>query len=307
MRTSRNIALVALTVSLLASACGSTPPESLANAETTTTTAAVDSAADGAVETAAAAGSEVDEQVSGDAQPISSNEPETDNGASTPEDETPEVTTTTEAETPEENTTTTAPVETCEAPELTAFYVDVALDDPDGGLNVRSGPGTSNAVVDTFARGKELIPTGECEVVGSTEWWAVNASDGFFLGWTSSRFLTDVQLFDPELGASMADTNLIGFEAGSIEELVELLADNLGFDDDRVITFIDGGGIDAIGAEGTWDITGLKDDSIGGYQVHIGYDFVKDENAENVLGVIIRRVDKAPLCNRGVTPDGLCI
>ena len=198
-------------------------------------------------------------------------------------------------------------IETCESPELQAHYVDVALDDSDGGLKVRAEAGADGNVLATFERGKELISIGNCEIVGSTDWWEVTTSGGSLTGWASSNFLSDAPVLNPGIGAFSSDQANIGIEALTEQEMIETIADNLGFDETRVITFIEGGGIDAIGAEGTWDITGAQDDSIDGYRVQVGYDFLKDANAENVLGVTTVRVDTAPLCSRGVTEDGLCI
>ena len=261
---------------------------------------------------------ELDELTSSTRNEVLSEQPETLAIVDTvPESTTPPTTETTIPPTTDTVPETTVPettippttdtVNTCESPELVAHYVDVALDDPDGGLNVRSQAGPEGDLLTTLERGKELISVGNCEVVGSTDWWEVTASDGSFTGWAASSFLSNSPVFNPGVGAFVNDAANVGLETETAEQLVELIADNYGFDADRVITFIDGGGIDSIGAEGTWDITGAKDDSINGYRVSIGYDFLKDENAENILGVTSVRVSQAPLCSRGVTDDGLCV
>ena len=204
-------------------------------------------------------------------------------------------------------TTTEAPVETCSAP-TQAVTVDVALDDADGGLNMRSGPGTSNEVIATFARGKELFTTGECTPVNATDWWQVTTSDGGQTGWVSSRFLTDSSPLDFVLGPRVDDPNVDGLEATTSQGTIEILAERYGFDEDAVITLIQEGADDAQGGTAVYEITGLKDDAIDGYRFEILYFFTHaDADAFVINGIDPARVETRVICSRAITPEGLCI
>ncbi len=204
-------------------------------------------------------------------------------------------------------TTTEAPVATCATP-AQSHFVDVAIDDPDGGLNMRSGPGPSNSIVNTFAPGEELLTTGACAFVGATQWWQVATTDGAEIGWVSSSFLSDTEIVSPVLGARIDDPDLDGLASESAEATVELLADRYGFDDDRVITFIEGGAADSQGGSVIYEVTGLKDDAISGYRFEIDFFFVRSgEQADQIDGIDPFGVAVRAICNRGITPDGLCI
>ena len=232
---------------------------------------------------------------------------ETDAGDDTDDDTalTPDTTTTTSTTT----TTTTVVVPTCTAPELHAFAVDVEDDDPDGGLNMRSGPGANNPVINTFARFKELISTGECEVVGSTDWWQVTTSDGGETGWVNSNFLADPPaVVDPVLGAVFEESNLSALGGGWSEDIADSLAARYGFPDDAQIVKLSEEGLDAQGGTATYWMNGLRDDSLVGYRFVIDYFFEKSEpNGDEILGIEPFRITRQLLCARGVTPDGLCI
>ncbi len=283
-------ALALTFASLLAlGACGSDPVEEQADTETSSSAEAVT------------------ELVSEGAEPVEADTSD-DGPTLDPVVDDSETTTTTsegqEAE-PEED-----PVETCEAPELQPHFVDVALDDPDGGLNVRSGPGITNDVIITIERSGELIATGNCEIVGTVDWWEVSTSDGSLTGWASSRFLSDLPVFNPGLGKAIEDTDNVGIGGSTLEEMAEAIAEAYGFDEDGVITQ-EGEviGIDAQGGSVTYIMTGLKDDASNGYQVEI--DFLLDKNetedGEEVESYTALRITNYALCSRGVTEDGLCI
>jgi hypothetical protein len=63
----------------------------------------------------------------------------------------------------------------------------IAADDPDGGLNIRSGAGTANAVVATLPNGTSVTALGGCEVVANRVWWQVSTSSG--AAWTRASYL----------------------------------------------------------------------------------------------------------------------
>jgi len=198
----------------------------------------------------------------------------------------------------------------CVAPEvLQSHYVDVAADDSDGGLNVRELPGVDNAVIATLARGTEVFTLEGCGAVGATDWWQITTSVGDTTGWVSSDFLSETFVPTPGLGRWMTDTENVDRTAETLDELIAEIADSYGFDDDRVITLIGEVQIaDAVGGEVTYDITGLKDDSVNGFRVNINFFFEKSEpDALEIIGFRAVRITNWALCSRGVTDDGLCI
>jgi len=199
--------------------------------------------------------------------------------------------------------------QTCSAPTLQGHFVDVAIDDPDGGLNLRDVAGPSNAVITTIERGGELIPTGECEVVGSTDWWQVTNTDGSLIGWVSSSFLSESPIASPGLGRAEVDNDNVGLTAVTLEGLAAQLAIAYGFDQDVVITQVgDAVGNDASSGTVVFDLEGLRDDSSNGYRVDILFFINRDEaNDGQAAGFTTTSISRQALCSRGVTDDGLCI
>ncbi len=201
----------------------------------------------------------------------------------------------------------------CIAPENELRFVDVPLDDPDGGLNLRSLPGADNEVLATFPRSSTLVTTGGCQTVGTFEWWEVVPGDGeetSDVGWVSSRFLSDIPVFNPGLGKAFPDTENVGIGGDTLDELAANLAEEYGFDDDVVITMVgEVVGQDAQGGSVVYDLTGLKDDASNGYRLEIDFIFDKneDENAGEIEGYTAARITSYDLCSRGVTEDGLCL
>ena len=284
------LSLLIIVVSLVASACSS----STTNSDASLTDDAAAVVGESVSETPAALSvAESDSDASG----VSAEEPDSTN-APEPEDSTEG--TVSSDDDPEETT--------CSAPALQGHFVDVAIEDPDGGLNLREAPGANNSILATVERGNELIPTGECEVVGSTAWWQVTNTDGSLIGWVSSRFLSDIPLLSPGLGRVMADADNVGIFAETIEGLAAQLAIIYGFGEDVTITQIgDLEGNDASSGTATYDLTGLRDDSSNGYRVDILFFIERDESGEELFGFSATRIDRQALCSRGVTDDGLCV
>lgn len=195
----------------------------------------------------------------------------------------------------------------CSAPALQGHFVDVALDDPDGGLNLRDGAGPIHGVLATFERGSEVIPTGECTIVGATDWWQVTNTDGSLIGWVSNHFLSDTVLLSPGLGRLEVDHDNAGLQAETIEGLAEQLAIIYGFGEDATITEVNVEGNDASSGNAIYDITGLQDDSVDGYRVDILFFIERDATGEELFGFSATRIDRRALCSRGVTDDGLCV
>ena len=114
------------------------------------------------------------------------------------------------------------------------------------------------------------------------------------------EYFVDVPIDAPEL---------VGLSAASLEDLAIIIAIELRFDTDVMITQIgDVAGQDAIGGEVTYEMTGLKDDSLDGYVVEPGFQVIRDQVQDGaVSGYTTLSVVSSPLCSRGVTEDGLCV
>lgn len=288
----RTILTITLLLALVAAACSGTTQEAL---ETDSESASLDAEF---IEGEPSALPLVEEETSGEPDELSQETPEPEpEPVDAGEGAQPEV-----IEEPEE------PEATCEAPELIAHYVDVDRDDPDGGLNMRVAPGSQATVVDTFARSSELIALGNCEVLSGRDWWEVTTSDGSQTGWVAARFLSDLPVFNPGLGAAINDTDNVGISRPTLEELVQAIADSYGFDEDLVITETSAPeALDSIGGEASYELTGLKDDASNGYLVDISFSFDREEDGGPVTGYTTLRVTSRALCSRDVTPDGLCV
>jgi len=290
MRTSRRLASIALALSLAGTACGGDAPETIASTETSSATDAAEQLSDYAV----AVDSSEQDQPAEDTAPDTTTTTTTVDSEQTsvPEDDVPE------NEGP-----------TCDAPASELRWVDVALDDPDGGLNVRVNAGASNSIASVLPRSSEVVVTGDCVPTGGADWWEVDPTEaGKDAGWVNSEFLSDVPVFNPGLGKAINDADNAGLTAETLDELIEKLADEYGFDEDRMITPIGEPEIaDAVGGAAVWEITGLKDDSSNGFRIEIGFHFLKDDNAENVIGFEAKRITNQALCSRGVSEDGRCI
>lgn len=196
----------------------------------------------------------------------------------------------------------------CVAPVDTELYVDVALDDPDGGLNMRTAPGVENDIIGVFPRSSALITSGDCATLGTFDWWRVENVEGSLEGWVSSRFLSELPVFNPGLGIAIEDLDNVGASAESLEGLALVIAESYGFDDDATITMTsEDPVIDAQGGMAVFEMTGLKDDASNGYVVEIDFIFDKDEAADGeIVSYTATKVTNYSMCSRGVTEDGLC-
>lgn len=197
----------------------------------------------------------------------------------------------------------------CSAPALTAHFVDVELDDEDGGLNVREAAGVSASIIATIERGQELIPTGECQRVGDTDWWQVTNTDGSLIGWASSRFLSDTVILSPGLGAPIADTDNIGLTAETLDGLAAQLAISYGLEVDALVIPVGQvEGTDATSGTATYDLRGLQDDASDGYRIEFQFLINRDESVDPVTTTFsTTAIERRPLCSRGVSDDGLCV
>jgi hypothetical protein len=71
------------------------------------------------------------------------------------------------------------------------FRVEVLLDDADGGLHLRTGPGTSNDIILALPTGTEVAAAGGCEVSDNgREWYELTAvTDPAVRGWAAADWL----------------------------------------------------------------------------------------------------------------------
>ena len=294
----RHILTIFLSLTLIAAACSSNNEEALAtDSDASSEDAEFIAGEPTATPLEEETSSEPDELAQ---ESSTSNDDATDDSEAEPDAEEPE-----DLADPEE--TDEPDAAPCEAPTLVAHFVDVALDDPDGGLNMRTSPGSQEAVVDTFPRSSELIATGNCQVLSSRDWWEVTTSDGSQTGWVAARFLSDLPVFNPGLGNPIDDPDNVGITRPTLEELVAAIAESYGFDEDLVVLeVIPPEASDAVGGEATYELTGLKDDASNGYLVEISFSFDREEDGGEIESYTTLRVTSQALCTRGVTADGLC-
>jgi len=284
MNTTRNPLVFLLALTLVATACGSTAADSAA----TTTDPDAPSVVD---------------QISLD---------EDDSATTSTTDASTGESTTTSTEVDETTTEPTVVDEVTEEPctdppaANDLRWVDVSLDDPDGGLNARDGAGTDNEILAVFPRRTELFTTGGCALDG--DWWEVTTGDGSVTGWVASRYLSDIPVEHGGIGNEIDDPDSVGLEAETLVELVRMIAESYGHDEDLTITQVgQPEGMDAIGGTGTWDTAGLKDDASLGYRIIVDFEFLKDEdNGGEIVGFRAARVTNSAICSRGLTDDGLC-
>ena len=102
------------------------------------------------------------------------------------------------------------------------------------------------------------------------------------------------------------DTRAVGFRADTLEALIEAVAAAIGGDEDSTLTAVgEPTGIDAQGGFATYDLVGVKDDSIGGFRIRLDFGTVLDDGS--IVGVRADRVELLAFCTRGVTDTGFCI
>lgn len=303
MSLHRSLIPLAVAFSLIAAACGSTP-ETLASTEGSADVESAEQVSDDAV--ALESGND---QIDVDADNSRTIGDQAEQSTTTTDDSTDTTTSTVPESTPD-STETTTPAPTCVAPDRQPRWVDVAIDDPDGGLNVRTGAGANNAVLFTVSRGKQLITLSDCETVGTTEWWKVTTSDGSQTGWASSQFLSADSVSVITEGQWINDTENVGLKAETLQELSWKIAEAYGLEEgSRLINTVGEPEFhDAVGGNVEYMMLGLRDDSTDGYRIELLFQFDKDEaNNGEVVGYIATRITAYPQCIRGVTADGICI
>jgi len=190
---------------------------------------------------------------------------------------------------PVEATTTTAATVQCTAPAGFERFVVVDLDDPDGGLNVRTGPGVNNSVVRALPRGSFIRATGDCVTTGGIDWWEVSGPQTTAIaGWVSSEFLSGAQLARAPISS--------GTVVPDLDDLARQVVDDYGFAGNLVLRPVDGPvGLDAIGGEVTYEVSGLFADVIEGVFIQMNFSFAGPDSGQ-IEGFSLLSADVYPIC-----------
>jgi hypothetical protein len=167
-------------------------------------------------------------------------------------------------------------------------------------LNVRSGPGVTFDVVERLEPTQTGIAgVGEgWQLPPGSVWWRIEA-DGV-VGWASQQFLSRLGGVD----------DLTSFVVGKLGEIpvAETMLD-LGLTVANTFANVDSGSSIVVSVaptvgdlgEVTYDVTGLGDDSVGGYRLHIF-----GQPSDSGGGFSLMAVEATTMCQRGVS-DGLCV
>jgi len=107
------------------------------------------------------------------------------------------------------------------------------------------------------------------------------------------------------LAQSFDEPNVSGMMADTLDDLAKAIGDELGAS--SVVAVGEPVGFDAIGGSATYDLVGLRDDSVGGYRAEINFETIRNEDGTEVLGVRSLNVTLTLLCSRGVASSGLCV
>lgn len=187
---------------------------------------------------------------------------------------------------------------------------NIPPDDPDGGLVTHVSPGVAAEVIEVLADGLGPLSIAGCQqnLTTNSVWWLVDGR-----GWVNARYLESYVDFEgldwqPGLSEPIDDdffANLIGIEALDLDTLAQLIGDQLA-EDPTVIMLGNFMGVDARGGIAGYDVYGLRDDSVAGYRLRVIVDFVKDADANEILGFRVSSVTGRAICQRGVS-DGLCV
>ncbi|NNC80831.1 MAG: SH3 domain-containing protein [Acidimicrobiales bacterium] len=107
------------------------------------------------------------------------------------------------------------------------------------------------------------------------------------------------------LAQSFDEPNVAGITADTLDDLAKAIGDELGAS--SVVAVGEPVGFDAIGGTATYDLVGLRDDSVGGYRAQIDFQTILDDRGAEVIGVESATVTLTLLCSRGVASSGLCV
>lgn len=84
----------------------------------------------------------------------------------------------------------------CSGPETpTLQVVNIAPDDPDGGLNIRAEASPQARIIYVAVQGETVTSLDQCNVIGPAVWWKVSV--GEVEGWANSNFLAPPTTIPP--------------------------------------------------------------------------------------------------------------
>jgi hypothetical protein len=166
-------------------------------------------------------------------------------------------------------------------------------------LNVRSGPGTTFAVVARLAPlTDDVVATGRARLLTRSIWWEVMV-DGT-TGWASSRYLAYLAATDDTTSRYVDALGGIPV-AETMQQLGLLIANEAASEDppSRIVMSV----APTVGdlGEVTYDVVGLGDDSVVGIRLH-----VFGEPSESGEGFSLKAVESTELCGRG-SAGGICV
>ena len=123
----------------------------------------------------------------------------------------------------------------CPAAPAGLHVVDVAVDDPDGGLNVRAEPGVDAEIIAVIPPGEMVGAGGSCTVVGDAQWWQIEGGPDPIAGWVSANYLTPHVVAECPTGTPDFDeADIIKMERGDFDGdggMDQLMIGNVGGDD----------------------------------------------------------------------------
>lgn len=165
-------------------------------------------------------------------------------------------------------------------------------------LNVRSGPDVSFDVIAALEPTQTgIAATGEgWQLPSGLVWWRINT--GGVVGWANQQFLS-------RLGSVDDVTSFVIDELGQIPVAETML--DLGLIVANAFADVDSGSNIVVSVaptvsdlgEVTYDVTGLGDDSLGGYRLHV---FGQPTDR----GFSLMAIEATTMCQRGVS-SGLCV
>ncbi len=208
------------------------------------------------------------------------------------DDSTSQTTETTEASTTTESTLRGEPFDAFPDDGDVMAVVGVASDDE---LNIRAGPGTSEAIVATAApTADDLVATGEGRLLESSIWYEVEV-DGQ-TGWANIAFLAFLGGTDDATAEFLAGGDLP--EAETMAELGDVVTAAFASEDppSSIVQVV----APTVGdlAEVTYDVVGIGDDAVLGYRLHIFA--VPEESGESFT---LTSIERTTLCGRGLSGE----
>lgn len=173
--------------------------------------------------------------------------------------------------------------------------IGVSFDDV---LNVRSGPGTSFAIVTTLDPLGSVVTTGRARLLPRSIWWEVRVGDA--LGWVSSTFLAYIGGTDDATSEVVTGRGEIA-KTELMVTLGQLVAEFYASDDPASDIVMSVGPTVGDLGEVTFDVVGLGDDAVRGLRLK-----VFGTPTEGGEGFSLSTVERTLLCGRGVSGD-LCV